>query len=203
MLYTQSPATLLADEYEPNLFVPPGYDIFWSLVVVVIIAVFFYKFLLPRINGVLDERSAKIEGGLALAEQAQEDAEAARTERQEQLAQARREAAEIREDANAQATQIVSEARDQAKAEATRQVETANRQIEAERRSAVVSLRGEIGGLATELASRIVGETLADDARQSRVIDRFLDELEASTAQDLADDEGADRSTGQPADQEA
>src|SRR5699024_5640671 len=104
----------------------------------------------------------------------------ARTERQEQLAQARREAAEIREDANAQATQIVSEAREQAKAEATRQVETANRQIEAERRSAVVSLRGEIGGLATELASRIVGEALADDARQSRVIDRFLDELDST-----------------------
>lgn len=203
MLYTQSPAMIQAEEYEPNLFVPPFYDIFWSLVVVVIIAVFFYKFLLPRINGVLDERSAKIEGGLALAEQAQEDAEAARTQRQEQLAQARREAAEIREDANAQASQIVSEARDQAKAEATRLVETANRQIEAERRAAVVSLRGEIGGLATELASRIVGETLADDARQARVIDRFLDELEASTTEDLTGGAGADRPAGQTADQEA
>lgn len=185
MQYMQSPAVIQAEEYEPNLFVPPFYDVLWSLVVVVIIAFFFYKFLLPRINAVLDERSAKIEGGLALAEQAQQDAAAAKSERQNELAQARRDAAEIREDANTQATQIVSEAREQAKAEAARLVETANRQIEAERRTAVVSLRAEIGGLATELSSRIVGEALADDARQSRVIDRFLDELDASTPEDL------------------
>ena len=40
------------------------------------------------------------------------------------------------------------------------------------------SLRAEVGTLATELASRIVGESLADQARQSRMVDRFLDELE-------------------------
>ncbi|MGC0249741.1 F0F1 ATP synthase subunit B [Pseudactinotalea sp. Z1748] len=201
MQYIQSPAVIQADEYEPNLFVPPGYDILWSLVVLVIIGFFFYKFLLPRINAVLDERAAKIEGGLALAEQAQEDAAAARSERQEELARARREAAEIREDANAQAAQIVAEAREQAKAEATRLVETANRQIEAERRTAVVSLRSEIGGLATELSSRIIGEALADDARQSRVIDRFLDELEAGTGEQELADAGVSADTG-PADQE-
>jgi F-type H+-transporting ATPase subunit b len=43
-----------------------------------------------------------------------------------------------------------------------------------------VSLRAEVGTLATELASKIVGESLEDSARQSRVVDRFLDELEAS-----------------------
>ncbi|MGC0274144.1 F0F1 ATP synthase subunit B [Pseudactinotalea sp. Z1739] len=201
MQYIQSPAVIQADEYEPNLFVPPGYDILWSLVVLVIIGFFFYKFLLPRINAVLDERAAKIEGGLALAEQAQTDAAAAKSERQEELARARREAAEIREDANAQAAQIVAEAREQAKAEATRLVETANRQIEAERRTAVVSLRSEIGGLATELSSRIIGESLADDARQSRVIDRFLDELEAGSGEQELADAGVSADTG-PVDQE-
>lgn len=201
MQYMQSPAVIQADEYEPNLFVPPGYDILWSLVVLVIIGFFFYKFLLPRINTILDERAAKIEGGLALAEQAQSDAAAAKSERQEELARARREAAEIREDANSQAAQIVAEAREQAKAEATRLVETANRQIEAERRTAVVSLRTEIGGLATELSSRIIGEALADDARQSRVIDRFLDELEAGTGEHELADAGVTADTG-PADQE-
>lgn len=178
MQFTQAEPMLLAEEH--NLFVPPGYDIFWSAVVLVIVGVFFYKFLLPRINGVLDERSAKIEGGLALAEQAQEDAANARAERDKELGQARREASQIREDANTQATEIVNEAREQAKVEAARLVEAAHRQIEAERRSAVVSLRGEIGGLATDLASRIVGEALTDDARQSRVIDRFLDELDST-----------------------
>jgi F-type H+-transporting ATPase subunit b len=51
-------------------------------------------------------------------------------------------------------------------------------QIQAERQQALTSLRAEVGTLATELASRIVGESLTDEARQSRMVDRFLDELE-------------------------
>jgi F-type H+-transporting ATPase subunit b len=42
-----------------------------------------------------------------------------------------------------------------------------------------VSLRGEIGSLATELASRIVGESLEDDDRQKRVVDAFLTDIES------------------------
>lgn len=164
----------------PNPLLPAGYDIIWSIVVTVIIGFFFVKFLLPKLNAVLDERAEKIEGGLELAEKAQEDAAAAQAEKERELAEARREAAHIREDANNQSSQIVAEAKEQAKTEAARLVEGAQRQIEAERRSAVVSLRSEIGGLATELASRIVGESLSDDALQSRVVDRFLDELESS-----------------------
>jgi F-type H+-transporting ATPase subunit b len=38
-----------------------------------------------------------------------------------------------------------------------------------------------VGSLATELASKIVGESLADEARRSRVVDRFLDELDTQT----------------------
>jgi F-type H+-transporting ATPase subunit b len=43
----------------------------------------------------------------------------------------------------------------------------------------VTSLRAEVGTLATDLAGRIVGEALDDQARQSRVVDRFLADLEA------------------------
>lgn len=174
----------LATTYNPLL--PAPYDIIWSFVVTVIIAIFFLKYLLPKLNAILDERASKIEGGLALAEKAQEEADAARAEKEKELADARREAAQLREDANAQAGEIVAEARDQAKVEAARLVESAHRQIDAERRSAVVSLRSEIGGLATDLAGKIVGEALTDDARQSRVIDRFLDELDQADAGELA-----------------
>src|SRR5207253_1115478 len=50
----------------------------------------------------------------------------------------------------------------------------------AERQQALTALRTEVGTLATELASRIVGESLTDEARQSRMVDRFLDELEVA-----------------------
>ena len=68
--------------------------------------------------------------------------------------------------------------RTEAQAEARRVTEAANAQIEAERQQALTSLRAEVGALATDLASRIVGESLTDEARQSRVVDRFLDDLE-------------------------
>ena len=136
--------------------------------------------LMPKMTELLDERAAKIEGGLELAKKAQEEAAAAKSEKEAELAAARREAASIREEATNDGTAIVNEARTKAQAEADRIVESAQRQIEAERAAAVVSLRDEVGGLATELASRIVGESLAEDARQTRVIDRFLDELDGT-----------------------
>ena len=103
-------------------------------------------------------------------------------EKDRELAVARKEAAGIREEAVSDGGQIVADARTRAQTEAARITENAQRQIDAERQAAVVSLRADVGGLAAELASRIVGESLTDDARQSRVIDRFLDELEASVS---------------------
>ena len=63
---------------EMELFLPKSYDIFWSLVILIIVAVFFYKFFLPKFQAVFDERAAKIEGGIAKAEQAQKDADEAK-----------------------------------------------------------------------------------------------------------------------------
>ena len=70
--------------------------------------------------------------------------------------------------------------REQAQAEPTRIVEHGKTQIEAERQQAVTSLRAEVGALATQLAGRIVGESLDDDERSARVVDRFLVDLESS-----------------------
>lgn len=174
-------AAAAGDEIEGiRLLLPAAYDIIWSIVVIVIIAVPLYRYALPRLNAVLEERAELIEGGIEKAAAAQEEADAAREEYKAQLAEARTEAARIREDARAEGGEIVAELRSKAQEEAARILENAQRQIDAERQQAVVSLRAEVGTLATELASRIVGEALADSARQSRVIDRFLDELESS-----------------------
>ncbi|WP_315097255.1 F0F1 ATP synthase subunit B [uncultured Cellulomonas sp.] len=165
-----------------RLLLPAAYDLFWSVVVLLIIAVPFYKYVLPKFRAVLDERTEKIEGGLAKADAAQAEAAAARAEQERQLAEARAEAGRIREEARAEGGQIVVESRAKAGDEAARIVETAHRQIEAERQQAATSLRADVGSLATQLASKIVGESLEDEARRSRVVDRFLDELESTTA---------------------
>ncbi|MGO1510072.1 MAG: F0F1 ATP synthase subunit B [Actinomycetaceae bacterium] len=168
-----------------DLLIPAWYDIIWSLVVVAVIAFAVVRWGVPRITGILDERSEKIAEGLEKAEHAEAVLANAEETSQAELAEARREAAGIRERANAQGKELVDGARAKAQDEAERTTAAAERQIEAERRQAAQSLRTDVGSLAVELASRIVGESLADSAAQSRIVDRFLDELEgrgASTA---------------------
>ena len=136
------------------------------------------KLLLPRIQQTLRERTDQIEGGLERAEEAQAEANRVLERYRQQLAEARHEAARLREEAKEQGAQIIAEMRQEAQAEARRLTEAAQAQIEAERQQALTSLRAEVGALATDLASRIVGESLEDEARQSRVVDRFLDDLD-------------------------
>ena len=69
---------------------------------------------------------------------------------------------------------------EEAQAEAARLLESAHAQINSDRQQALATLRGQVGELAVDLAGRIVGESLADEARASRVVDRFLDELDSS-----------------------
>ena len=139
------------------------------------------KFLLPRAQQTLAERTELIEGGLARSEEAQAEAKQLLDQYREQMAEARHEAARLREDARAQGAQIIAEMREQAQAEARRVTEAAQVQIDAERQQAVTALRAEVGTLAVELASRIVGESLTEEARQQRLVDRFLGELEVSS----------------------
>jgi F-type H+-transporting ATPase subunit b len=163
-----------------NPLIPPLYDLVWSAIAFAIIVFFFVRYALPRIQKTLDERSALIEGGIAKAENAQAEAQAALDSYNRQLAEARAEAAAIREQARADGVQIVAEAKNQASVEAARIVATAQAQIEAERQTALVSLRSEVGTLALDLASGVIGETLSDDKKATRLVDRFLAELEAS-----------------------
>ena len=169
-----------AEEAGHNPLIPAWYDIIWSSLCFVIILFVFWKVALPRMKDLLDKRSAAIEGNIAKADEAQRKAEAALEEYTAQLAEARKEAGEIREAAREDGKKIVAEAKETAASEAARLTATAHTQIEAERQTALVSLRSEVGSLALDLAGGVVGETLSDDARAAAVVDRFLADLEAS-----------------------
>jgi F-type H+-transporting ATPase subunit b len=184
-------SAVLAAEEGQNPLLPAIYDIVWSSVVFVVLLVLFRRYVLPKYLSVLDERTDRIEGGLKRAEAAQ--AEAARLKEQfaAQLAEARADAGRAREEARAEGAAIAAQMRADAQSEAARIVESAQRQIEAERQQAATQLRQEVGRLAVQLAERIVGEALADDARQQRVVDRFLDEIGAPAAPPDAPAQGA------------
>jgi F-type H+-transporting ATPase subunit b len=174
-----------AQNLQPPLLPDPT-ELIVGLITFAIIFVAFWKVLLPRLNTMLASRSDQIEGGLKRADEAQIEANQLLEEYRARLADARHEAARLREQAKEEAAQIVAKGRADGAAEMQRLVDSANTRIEADRQQAIASLRTEVGTLAVELASRIVGESLADEARQSRVIDRFLADLDAESASGVA-----------------
>ncbi|AMK57464.1 F0F1 ATP synthase subunit B [Bifidobacterium angulatum] len=161
------------------LFVPKMYDIVWSAIILVIVALFFYKFFLPKFQAVFDERAAKIEGGIAKAEQAQKDADAAKAKYEAQLSNARVEASKIRDDARTEASHIVADARSRAEADANQITASAQRAIASQQQQALVSLKGEVGALATALAGKILGSELQDEKVQSSMIDQMIDSMDS------------------------
>jgi F-type H+-transporting ATPase subunit b len=174
---------LLADASQQDPLIPSLPELIIGTICFVLVFGFLGKVFLPRIQKTLAERTDLIEGGLNRADEAQAEAKQLLEDYRQQLADARHEAARMREEAREQGAQIMAEMREQAQAEARRLTESAQAQISSERQQALTSLRAEVGALATELASRIVGESLEDQARQSRMVDRFLDELEQVSSQ--------------------
>jgi F-type H+-transporting ATPase subunit b len=168
----------LAQSGTENPLVPSAPELISGLIAFFIVFGVLAKMLLPRIQKTLAERTDAIEGGIKRAEEAQDEANRVLKQYQAQLAEARHEAARLREEAREQGAQIKAELREQGEAERQRLVDAASAQIEADKQQALVSLRAEIGALSVELASRVVGESLESEARQRRIVDRFLAQLE-------------------------
>jgi F-type H+-transporting ATPase subunit b len=160
-----------------NFLVPNGTFIA-ELIAFAIIVFVLAKWIIPPINKAMTARQDAIRQQFAELDQAKGKAHEAEEEFRSQIADARHEAARIREEAREQGAQIVAEMREQAQAEAARIVEHGHQQVQAERQQALASLRAEVGTLATTLAGRIVGESLDDDERSARVVDRFLADLD-------------------------
>jgi F-type H+-transporting ATPase subunit b len=187
-------AMVLAAE-EPNPLRPHTSELIVGVIAFALLFFFLKAKVYPIFEKTYAERKDAIEGGMERAKRAEEEAAEALAQYREQLADARHEAARLREEAREQGAAIIVEMREQAQAESRRVVESAHQQIEADKAQALQQLRSTLGTLASELAARIVGDALQDDARQRSVIDRFLDELdrEADASTGSSTPEGAAR----------
>ncbi|MFF3391639.1 F0F1 ATP synthase subunit B [Streptomyces sp. NPDC002669] len=169
----------LASEGAENPLVPPIPELVIGLIAFVIVFGFLAKKLLPNINKVLEERRDAIEGGIEKADAAQTEAQSVLEQYKAQLAEARHEAARLRQEAQEQGAVILQEMRAEGQRQREEIIAAGHAQIEADRKAAAAALRQDVGKLATDLAGKLVGESLEDHARQSGTVDRFLDELEA------------------------
>ena len=173
---------LAAEGESPNPLIPAIYDIVWSIIPFALVLFLFWRIVLPRLQKTLDERSLAIEGGIAEAQSAQDEAKKALDKYNKLLKEARQEASEIRDQARAEGSQILAEMKTSAQSEADRIAANAQAQIESQRAQAVLSLRKEVGALALDLAAAVVQERLSEDAKAASVVDRLLADLDKEAA---------------------
>jgi F-type H+-transporting ATPase subunit b len=195
------PGAVLAEE--GGNFLVPNATFIAELVAFAIILWVLSKYVVPPVQRAMRERQEVIRGQIEESRLAREQLAKAEAEYQRALTEARAEAAKIRDSARADADRLREELRAQAHEEADRIRERSAEQLATQRQQVVNQLRAEIGRLAVTLAGRIVGESLEDDARRKRTVDRFLSELEqmaGSAPGPAAEAESvAEAGSGQPA----
>ncbi|HEU4346206.1 MAG TPA: F0F1 ATP synthase subunit B [Actinoplanes sp.] len=167
-------------EHTPNPLIPPWQEIVIGLIAFTLLCVVLMKFVFPQMEKMFAARVEAIEGGIKRAEEAQAEANQLLEQYRAQLAEARTEAARIRDEARADAEGIRQDILAKAREESDRIIQAGRDQLAAQRESIVRELRAEVGNLAVDLASRIVGESLADEARSRGTVDRFIRELDAT-----------------------
>ena len=161
-----------------NPLVPATPELIVGIIAFVLLFLFLRAKVFPIFERVYAERTEAIEGAIEKAAADRAEAQALLERYRLQLAEARDEAGRIRTEAQTQRAEIVEEARVEARGEAQRILDSATAQIASERQQALAELRREVGTLAVDLASRVVGESLQDDARRNGTVERYLSELE-------------------------
>ncbi|MGK5739344.1 F0F1 ATP synthase subunit B family protein [Micromonospora sp. URMC 103] len=132
------------------------------------------RFVFPRMEQTFQARTAAIEGGVARADATRSEALRLLEQYHAEMAAARADAARIREEGRADAERVRQEVLAAARAESDRAVAAGRERLAAQRQGIIRELYAEIGPIAVDLASRIVGESLAEEARRAGTVDRFL-----------------------------
>jgi F-type H+-transporting ATPase subunit b len=173
--------TVLAveDRAEGIELFPDSAELVWGAVAFLALLAFMYKFVFPKLNSTLEERSAAIQGRMEEAEAKLQEAEASKRAFEASIADAKGEAQRIIDEAKVTADQLRADVVARAEQEAASIVERAQADIAAERDRALQELRTQVGAMSVELASRIVEREL-DTATHESLVDEYIERL-AST----------------------
>ncbi|MFD0560483.1 ATP synthase F0 subcomplex B subunit [Stackebrandtia endophytica] len=161
-----------------GIIIPSWQEVVVGVVAFGLLCLVLMKFVFPKMEEMYQKRVDAIEGGIQRAEAAQAEANQLLEQYRQQLAEARTEAASIRDEARAESLAIKEDILTEARTESDRIIAAGRESLAASRQQLLTELRGEVGNIAVDLAGRIVGESLADEARRSGTVERFLSELD-------------------------
>jgi F-type H+-transporting ATPase subunit b len=159
-------------------FLIPNMTFVVELAAFVIVLGVLWRYVIPPVQQAMTARQEIARKLMSDSQEAKQLLEQAQTAYQTAMADARHEAAQLRAQAQEQRREIVAGASTEAAARAAEIISRSEARLVAERRQAIRQLKDDLGNVAVELAEKILGEALADDQRQSRLIDRFLNQIE-------------------------
>lgn len=165
-----------AAEHEQSPILPAANELIWGTIAFLILLFLMYRTVWPSVNQAFKQRRDNIEGKLEQAEREREEAEQLLEQYRRRLRDAEDETQRILEEARSNAERVRRDLLAKAQDDAGRELNRARQVIRAERDQAVRQLRNEVGTLAVELATRVVGDSLDRD-RQLRLVDQYIDEL--------------------------
>lgn len=172
------PVSAFAEEGSTGaeILIPKMAEFVPALIAFLIIWIVLAKIALPGIMKTMEERGEKIQESLDEAEKTKQEAIAKRAESDSIVTDARRQAAEIvleaRKDAEAERARIIAAAHK----DAEDIIAKAHTTIEDERKSIYAGAAGSIADLSVAVATKIVGDTLADEVEQKKLIERYIQE---------------------------
>lgn len=163
-------------------FLIPNMTFVVELAAFVIVLAVLRRYVVPPVRQAMNARQEAARELASDREEARRLLEQAQAAYSTAMAGARREAARLRAQAEQQRREIVAGAAAEAQTGAAEIISRGQAQAEAERRQAIGQLKTDLGSLAVDLAEKIVGEALADNQRQERLIERFLSQLEGQAS---------------------
>jgi F-type H+-transporting ATPase subunit b len=165
-----------AAEHEQSPILPAANELIWGTIAFFILLFVMYRTVWPSVDKAFKDRRANIEGKLEQAEKDREEAEQLLEQYRRRLREAEDETRRILDEARANAERVRRELLAKAETDAGRELDRARQAIRAERDQAIRQLRNEVGTLAVELATRVVGDSLDRD-RQLRLVDEYIENL--------------------------
>lgn len=149
------------------------WTIIFQIFNLLLLMVLFKKYLFKPVTEILEKRQAEIEGHYQEAQQAETDAKAMKADYESKMAGARQEADRViktaTESANAMSASIVEDARTQAD-QLKRRAQT---EIDLERRRAFDEVKGELSGIALDIASQVI-EREVNEKDHEAFINEFI-----------------------------
>lgn len=160
-----------------RLVTPDIGQIFWMLLMFIIVMIILRKFAWKPILNALRNRENSIEEALRSADRAKEEMEQLLADNEKIMAEARKERDKMLKETKKTSEMILNDAKIKASEESKKIIQSARVQIENEKDAAIADIRNQVAEISVDIAEKILQEKLKDDKAQQELMEKLLKDV--------------------------